>query len=120
MAISAAITGSLRLGPLRLRDDRFASAFTLDRRQSDELAALPLPDPPQLGEEAVLQGHFTEDGVEGAGGDLLDHRCTVDAADALDCLLEDLQAGVGVGAGPAVGRGADNVDVVVAVLLDEG
>src|SRR5207237_886674 len=110
---------SIGLLPRRLRHDRRAHAILL-RRDTVEIVALPLPDRPDAFVEIVLELDFADYGFERAGIDLPDDRRAVDLADALDRLLQHLQAGVSDRARPAVGLTADDLLVVLDVPLDAG
>src|SRR5690348_14469802 len=88
--------------PTRLRNDRRHGAVLGDRSKAHELAALPLADGPDVLVLTVHQLDLADDGVELAGVDLLDDRGAVDLADALDRLLQHLEARVGDRARPAV------------------
>src|SRR5204862_183471 len=97
--------------PRRFRHDRRAHAVLL-RRDAVEVVALPLADGPDALVEIFFQLDLADNGVERAGVDLLDNRLTVDLADALDRLLQHLQARIGDRARPAVRLAADDLLVV--------
>src|SRR5436190_13939606 len=103
--------------PGRFGHDRRARAVLL-RRDAVEIVALPLADRPDALVVVVLELDLADDGVEGTGVDLLDHRLAVDLTDLLDRLLQHLKARIGHRARPAIRLLAHHRLVVLDVLLE--
>src|SRR5690606_32387440 len=82
-----------------------------------ELAALPLADGSgHAGVLAILEGDLAQNGVELGRGDVVAQRLAVEAH-LLDGLLQDLEAGPGVAACPAIRLFAGVLDVRVKIEI---
>src|SRR5262245_48810050 len=115
--LSRGVSGDNKLLPRWLGDNRFGTLLR-DWRYTEEVCALPLANSPDILVEAVLQFHLADDGVKAAGINLLDDGRAVEFADALDRLLQHLQARIGDRARPTIGLTSDHFLVVLDVPLD--
>ena len=108
----------LRRLPGRFRRDGRLGTGHAGWRQAVEFAVLPLAGPPDIGVDVAVELDLAGDGVERAGLQFLDDRRMVDLADALDRLLQHLQAGIGHRARPAVGLLAGHFDMALQIFLE--
>ena len=107
--------------PRRLREDRRLGTGHACRRDADELAALPLARAPLRFADVGFHVDRAGDRIpRSAIGDGVDDLLVVERAGLLDRLLQDLQAGIGGGARPAVRCVAGNGDLALIVILRTG
>src|ERR1700722_16035002 len=81
-------------GPFRLREKRRLRVLLVGGEDADHLAALPLADRPGTGVQLVLPAYIAPERVLAALRHLVADLLTVDLADLLDRLLDDLKAGI--------------------------